>query len=1279
MVKITLISVVTALIAFCQVVSATLPTRRGYRAGLLPFAKVAASFQKEAAAYAAALESLKVLDLLALSKHIHSKVALDIWYEKDKKQYLEATTKKVELVAELYKSLKKEIIAAMQKRVGKNYVPSDFGTLLAWYYGLLTFNETLETLRQSPGANVSVSVNVVTNFFGDTVLSEAKDISRLLEDAEIGELSRLLSSNQGSKAYAISYAILQHAIKIHRKSPSNYLSYIVRSLMTHHISAVIQAGNPKHLCRLYENLPIGVKRVFYAGIPQHAMLVVVIRQGLDPDFKKDSYRAFMYNSGYGIDKYHVSKELGAKKIARYSPFAVLDGLTWEELERSQFHNSTLEAVYHNGKKLVKFTASSDNVVRPQGAGTCTGMSLNFLIKYDIPEGVCRSKEIATQLGTISFKGPNENILAEHQIKLSLLDGAVDFVVDQDVKRRAATEEIEKHHYDKFPKELDDKIVDVVTNQEASQQNVHFLQVLIPTAYNERLQAILKVEDKQLAADMLAQFKASWLQNSQKHVGSQPWEVIKEAVESLLRDTEHSVLGASELSRKSFEGERLSLVQGIDLACLSSIRALKTRNAFMQCILQAASTAGNSKTFLDFIDALLPEKPLSTVEQYLLVTTAALSKKYALVKTLVQKHHISLYFPTIKAGDLVRSLEDLATLEGTDLVQQLAEHFMSAYGQPFQANSSILQLTFRGKEKTHLLAYSFGEFLRLHNKPLEILHVLLLLLDPGFNASRADERFAAKLDAFAIIEEIAEGLFADTSFNGETYFSEHAKLLLEEAFLQRLESTADVSKMYILLYAFGIPTNFTFESSVQCDEKKLDELASRVRTGDILDTAQNLLCCRDQFPARITRSRLAVNTFHKDTRTGELIIQNEAMHADAIVKFLSQCTSVKSLKRFLKVQRTSDVFKAHYDWIIVRLQVPKDASEKYLKLFLRNFGPLKEHNFTHYFANVLYSNLENLLEIKSMCDMLQMGASETALLKADTIQQTPYMAIPRPLTVPANKDTIELVAQQIFKCPPPLNIRQTVSAILLAAAVPTELFESKLIGLFKAEAFKTSASLTYLALNTAFSGQIEPGENHLGDFLKDQDVSLFTFLPFPLSPSDRSVSDISTEKEVEEYAASLFSSAGFKWPSFASWARFMEDDTDFSKKLLKDFLALPQPQKYKLLVDLALSSSSEDDLLPLIKLFCKDTEWMVPFNPAAIYLVRLALHRRQFFKAFESWVFSSLPTENDPWCTHDGVPLPDNADIGHFDDKASSAQLACEAFRRYGRVERKKPEVSVSVF
>ena len=33
-------------------------------------------------------------------------------------------------------------------------------------------------------------------------------------------------------------------------------------------------------------------------------------------------------------------------------------------------------------------------------------------------------------------------------------------------------------------------------------------------------------------------------------------------------------------------------------------------------------------------------------------------------------------------------------------------------------------------------------------------------------------------------------------------------------------------------------------------------------------------------------------------------------------------------------------------------------------------------------------------------------------------------------------------------------------------------------------------------------------------------------------------------------------------------------------------------------------------------------------------------------------------------------LPGNAGIGHFDEEASSKQLACKAFRRYGRSRRK---------
>lgn len=73
------------------------------------------------------------------------------------------------------------------------------------------------------------------------------------------------------------------------------------------------------------------------------------------------------------------------------------------------------------------------------------------------------------------------------------------------------------------------------------------------------------------------------------------------------------------------------------------------------------------------------------------------------------------------------------------------------------------------------------------------------------------------------------------------FSEHAKLLLEQAFLQKIESSADASKMHILLIAFGLPTSFTFEPSAQCDEEKLDGLAGRICIEkDIVDTAKT--CC-----------------------------------------------------------------------------------------------------------------------------------------------------------------------------------------------------------------------------------------------------------------------------------------------------------------------------------------------------------------------------------------------------------------------------------------------------
>jgi hypothetical protein len=276
-----------------------------------------------------------------------------------------------------------------------------------------------------------------------------------------------------------------------------------------------------------------------------------------------------------------------------------------------------------------------------------------------------------------------------------------------------------------------------------------------------------------------------------------------------------------------------------------------------------------------------------------------------------------------------------------------------------------------------------------------------------------------------------------------------------------------------------------------------------------------------------------------------------------------------------------------------------------------------------------------------------------------------------MTFPTDKDAIKLVAEQIIGCPPPLNTlsaTQTMSAIILAASVPGEALEEKCLKLLGKTDFKGRPALSYLALDAVFRGQAEPEANSLADFLVKQGAPLFKPLPFPSSPSTATILDV--KDDLAQYAASLFSSNGFKWPHFASWVKSKAGDAEFLKKLRTNFLALSQVQQYKLLVDL---------ILVLSKL-CTPTDWLAPFNFEGIYLVRLALHRRRFFKAFEKWVrLTGQSVDSDPcYGRRDSQMVDENADLGHFDGNDSSIRLACAAFARYGRVA---PEVAgrVEVF
>lgn len=583
----------------------------------------------------------------------------DDWPAYYSKKYLSEKASSINTVVDLYKpSVKQEYrIGHELQTLEINYVEADFLWMLCWYFHLTSYKETIEAigLKQSQ----SVPPKVLANTFGDDIVSEAQKVAGILKNEQelLGHYNRLREKT-GSFGTIMSYVMLYHAIQVYKDSPTPHSAEMIEALMTHNLSAVVGARSPALLQSVYANMPERQKTVFFTNTSDHAMLVVVVRLGRHRNHQKDAYRVFVYNSGDGIGVFHehldVVDENGERK-RRFSPFAAFDNLSWEDLAAVKFYaEGKLGTIYREGKDLVHFKATPSNVVPSQKAGTCAGMSLHFLLEYEIPLGLAVSEDLEDSLASFALKQSPDRILFNFRLRLSLIEGAIGSLEQESKtlveanaaidswhdglmqRQRRRLEEYKKRgdqeRFEELQKEgpmlLERSVPEEMANtKKEAEANVELFQVFISAGLIDLLMRVRRVlaTKQDLSRVLLEHFERSWDKLSERHSGLFTWEAIDESVRSLFKETKQLITGPSEriVAKKA---ERLSVAQETHLACLRDVGGLKSRNAVMHCILLAASTAGNSGKFFAFLDSFLKESRLSEHEAYLLVLTAALSRK-----------------------------------------------------------------------------------------------------------------------------------------------------------------------------------------------------------------------------------------------------------------------------------------------------------------------------------------------------------------------------------------------------------------------------------------------------------------------------------------------------------------------------------------------------------------------------------------------------------------------------------------------------------------------------
>lgn len=928
----------------------------------------------------------------------------------------------------------------------------DFTVIASWYFGLVTFSEAVHALAHSPASRIDLKTQYLTNIFGDTFNANVDAVTTELYEQDLLIIHEQLREMEGTLPYYISSIYLHHAIKVHsRKSPTippAFTNFIIESLMTLEMSALAwYSKSPATLQSIYSNLPIRMKRVFYAGTETHALLVQVERLGESDDYTKDFYRLTYVNSGYN-GGYHPGKteyiEKLGQEILQLVPYVVFDRVSWKRIADDGFHKGTIQQVYHNGEGMSKRDADSKkDYVNAQQSGTCTAFSIKFWMRH-LVHG-------------------NRMLAFEHEIELAILETAVAELISMQAQLKKTTGELNDIFDARVQAELEaakevlqaggateEELKNVkpppidyteITGKNGElwktrlilERDIQLNKVMLSVGFNDRLTSVITAFSQgqtEAASKLFSAFQRVWEGLLSKHGDDFVWMEVASNVSSLY-DYACSLFGTKKSPRLSVKVEKMSPQQKKAIACFEGLGGEKNRNAVIGCILTAATTAGDTAEYISRLDAFLKQKDtaldtskqknttaLNTNERYLLILYAAMTQKNKLIEHLMWKYDdFRLVFLGIPMNDNEYvGLEELESAKpNEDVVKRLAAYNMAMYGQPTHAAPSILHIVHRvGDKKT------------VKYEPIHERFFSLLVEDKNYFA--ATLTFLEILEAVCVIDglpavnaykmprKMTTSLFWLVDETGD-YLSSHEKVLIEELLYRSCSSTG--YWIYKFLERLKVPTYLANNTSkLACDTNLARKLYRCVTSEEqAVKAATNLIVCHDQSLARLTQSTDLVNAFSQELRPSTTFkIDNDSARADAIAKFISKCRDQKSLFNFSECTKIKQTYEEAYEWVVERAVVPTDITQDYFNTLFTTFPPFPERDFQHYFANILFRNLDKLegkLGTKESCEFLLKSAAQRATSRTVVVEKRLHFAKVTVLPAPITPETILFVANKYF--------------------------------------------------------------------------------------------------------------------------------------------------------------------------------------------------------------------------------------------------------------------------